>query len=129
MNQKGCTFFSQRLRTIRSSINHLYVNKYRYFPVQIHSCKTLSFLEESNIKPYLKRVICVFSQRPRTIRGSINPSYVNKYRYFHLQIHFCKTLSFFEKSNMKPYTKRVVHIFSQQPRTIRGCSIHSYVNK
>ena len=45
--------------------------------------------------------------------------------YFPLQIHTCKTLSFPEKSNIKPYHKRVIHVFSQCPRTIRGFSNHS----
>jgi hypothetical protein len=70
-------FFSQRPRTIRGSINHLYVNKYMYFPLQIHSCKTLSFHEKSNIKPYHKRVIHVFFQCPRTIRGFSNRSFAS----------------------------------------------------
>ena len=112
--------------TIRDSINHLYVNKYRYFPLQIHSWKTLSFLEKSNIKPYPKRVIHNFSQCPRTIRGSNNHLYVNKYRHFPIQIHSCKTLSFLEKSNIKPYPKRVIHVFSQCPRAIRGSSNHAF---
>ena len=121
--------FSQCPRTIRGCINHSYVNKYMYFPLQIHSCKTLSFLEKSNIKPYPKRVLRVFSQRPRTIRDSSNHSYVSKYMYFPLQIHSCKTLSFLEKSNIKRYPKRVLCVFSQRPRTIMGCINHSYVNK
>ena len=103
--------FSQRPRTIKTCSNHSYVNKYMYFPLQIHSCKTFSFLEKNNIKPYPKRVLRVFSQRPRTIRGCSNHLYVNKYGYFPLQIHFCKTLRFPEKSIIKPYPKRVIHVF------------------
>ena len=120
--------FSQPPRTIRGLINHLYVNKYKYFPLKIHSWKTLSFLEKSNIKPYPKRVIHAFSQCPRTTRGSINHLYVKKYRYFPLQIHSCKTLSFPEKSNIKPYPKRVIHVFSQCPRTIRDSSYHTFAS-
>ena len=99
-----------------------------YFPLQIHSCKTLSFLEKSNIKCYPKRVLCVFSQRPRTIRRCINHLYVNKYMYFPIQIHSCKTLRFLEKNNIKPYPKRVLHVFSQRPRTIRVSSNHSFAS-
>ena len=114
---------------MRRCINHSYVNKYMYFPLQIHSCKTFSFIEKSNIKPYHKRLIHVFSQHPMTIRGSIDNSYVTKYRYFPLQIHSYKTLSFLEKSNIKPYPNKVVNVFSQRLGIIRGYNNHLYVNK
>ena len=39
-----------------------------------------------------------------------------------------RTLSFLEKSYIKPYPKRVISIFSQQPRTIRGSSNHSFAS-
>ena len=109
-----------------SSSNHWYVNKYEHCPLQVHSCRTLNFFEKNNVQPHPKRVIHFFSQCPRTIRGSIDHLYVNKYRYFPLQIHFCKTFSCLEKNNVKPYPKRIVGIFSQRPRTI---SNDWYVNK
>ena len=113
--------------TIIGFMNHSYANKSRYFPLQIHSWKTLSFLEKNNIKPFPKRVIHVYSQRPRTIRGSINHSDVNKYRYFPLQIHSCKILNFLEKVISNP-TPKGLYIFSQCPRTIRGFSNHSFAS-
>ena len=77
-------------------------------------------LKKSNIKPYPKGVIHVFSLCLRTIRGSINHLYVIKYRYFLLQIHSCKTLSFLKK--------RLYVFFSQHPRTIRGSSNYSFAS-